>query len=60
MKLLKKNSKKTGGLGYWTNKVIELGQDIMPTNIMTKFGEDQVRNAGVREWTKSISMIFTH
>ena len=32
--------------------VIELDRDIMPINIVTKFNEDQVRIAGVRERTK--------
>ena len=45
----------------WTNwLVIELDRDIMPIGIVTKFGEDQVRNTGVKEWTKSISLNFTN
>jgi hypothetical protein len=37
----------------WKNwLIIELDRDIMPISIVTKFGEDRVRIAQIREQTK--------
>mgnify|MGYP007133262484 CR=1 FL=1 len=38
--------------GIWL--VIELGQEIMPTNNITKFDDDPLKNIQVKEWTRFI------
>ena len=38
--------------------VIELGRDIMATNIFIKYGEDQMITVQVTEWTSLKQLIF--